>query len=261
MRHLLIGFLLLAPAAYPQTTATTVVRDPQAVAVLIQVLSAVGGGRPISSIQNFTASGTITYYWAGKEVSGPATVSSRGSDEFRLDSQLPEGMRSLVVNHGHGRLRDVSGRIADLSDFNAVNIGILTFPYITLAASLADPLTSVARVGSQAPDPQVYQIRVQCHLPQLQDPGGALSRFCVRDYFIDSLSGLIVRVSYQSHADYDVRKEYPVDVVLEDYAGMTGVNFPRTIRQKLDGQTIWELRLSSVNLNVGGLTDSDFDLQ
>jgi hypothetical protein len=56
-------------------------------------------------------------------------------------------------------------------------------------------------------------------------------------------------------------KEYPVDIVLEDYAGMTGVNFPRTIRQKLDGQTIWELRLSAVNMNVGGLTDSDFDLQ
>ncbi len=44
-----------------------------------------GRDKRLSSVQDFTASGTITYYWAGQQVQGPATVRGRGTDQFRLD--------------------------------------------------------------------------------------------------------------------------------------------------------------------------------
>ena len=42
-------------------------KDPQAVALLTQFLNAAGGLSAISSIQDFTGTGTITYNWAAAQ--------------------------------------------------------------------------------------------------------------------------------------------------------------------------------------------------
>jgi hypothetical protein len=48
-------------------------------------------------------------------------------------------------------------------------------------------------------------------------------------------------------------------VEFEGYTAMRGVAVPTIIREKVSGQTIWELRLSSINFNTN-LTDTDFAL-
>lgn len=56
--------LLLAPLGFSATADS----DPKAVAIMTQSLTAAGPGRPLSAVSDFTATGTITYFWAGDRV-------------------------------------------------------------------------------------------------------------------------------------------------------------------------------------------------
>src|SRR5207245_11596550 len=78
--------LLLSTAAGLAQVGT---KDPKGVAVLIQSVNASGATNPLKPIQDFIATGTIAYFWAGEQVQGSATVKGRGSDQFRLDANLP----------------------------------------------------------------------------------------------------------------------------------------------------------------------------
>ena len=74
--------MLLWPPAHAQTGTTVA----SGTTILTQSLKAAGGSAGLGSIQDFVASGAITYYWAGEPVQGPATVYGKGYAEFRLDA-------------------------------------------------------------------------------------------------------------------------------------------------------------------------------
>src|SRR5690349_8098914 len=77
----------------PQS-ASAIQRDPQAIDVLSQSLRAAGGASQTGTVHDFTATGTITHFWAGQEVKGSTTLRQRGVDHIRMDSDLPSGQRS-----------------------------------------------------------------------------------------------------------------------------------------------------------------------
>jgi len=121
-------FLLMAAGGLAQDASTTASQDQspasndsEAVAILNQALAA--GGVSVSSTQSFSASGAITYYWAGKEVKGSVVVRGRGADQFRLDAVLPEGTRSWAVSWGKGSIKEADGKRATIHQFNALNDG------------------------------------------------------------------------------------------------------------------------------------------
>ncbi len=235
--------------------------DAQAVAILQQSLIAAAGTRGLANIQDFTASGTITYFWAGQQVQGTATVRGRGSDQFRLDASVPQGTRSHAVSHGLGALKEVSGKISQIPYHNTVNVGILSFPYPTIAAALNDPLTLVSYVGLVTiVGRQANQIRLQRRFPTVTDPKGMLSKLTVTDYFVDAQTSLIVKSTDMTHPVETAGRSYRRDIELQNYTNIGGVNVPTLVREKITGQTIWELRLSNVSFNTG-LTDLDFALQ
>jgi hypothetical protein len=262
IRRLILSalFLSITWSTHGQTSVA-VIRDPQALAVLVQSLNAVGGESTIQSLQDFRATGTIIYYWAGKEVSGPSTVSGRGFDQFRLDAQLPDGLRSLVFSHGQGELRESSGKISALPSYNVINLGLLTFPYVGIYRSLVDQTTSVTNIGRvEISGREVAQVRVQRHLPQPQDPGGLLAKLMTSDYFVDTQTGFILRVRDNTHPVNNLRTSYTHDIELSDYKRINGIMVPMTVSEKIAGARIWELRLDDMNFN-NGLTDADFNIQ
>jgi hypothetical protein len=122
--------------------------DSQGVAVLVQSLNTSGVANPVRPVQDFTATGSITYFWAGEQVQGAATVRGRGSDQFRLDANLPEGTRSVVFNGVTGTLKETDGTVTAIPTHNTLNVGVLTFPQLTLAAVLNNPLTTVSNLGA-----------------------------------------------------------------------------------------------------------------
>ncbi len=234
--------------------------DPQAISVLTQALNAAGGPIALGSIRDFTATGTITYFWAGSPVPGTATARGRGADQFRLDASIPQGARSHAVSHGQGAFKDTSGTVKPIPYHNTVNVGILTFPFPGIIARLNDPLTSITYVGLvQLAARQTHQVRVRRQFGATTDPNGTLSNLTVTDYFVDAQTYLLVKVTDMTHPVGTLTRSYQHDIELENYTNIGGVNVPMLVREKITGQTIWELRLSSVSFNTG-LTDADFAL-
>src|SRR5579862_7503103 len=92
----LLGLTLAFPIAavaqqtqQPPPAAPT--RDPQAVALLTQSLAAAGGAQALAALQDFTATGKITYFWTEQGDTGTVTVKSRGMNQFRLEASVSEG--------------------------------------------------------------------------------------------------------------------------------------------------------------------------
>src|ERR1700694_1891739 len=101
LAFVLSSSLLLPTAAQQSPTLSTqsVQRDPQALTILSQALSAAGGVASIAGLRDVTATGTITYFWADQQVPGSVTLKGRGLAQFRLDAILAAGPRSFVVNN------------------------------------------------------------------------------------------------------------------------------------------------------------------
>ncbi len=74
-------------------SAQTAQRDRQAISIINQTLAAGGGAALLSTIQDFTGTGSITYYW-DPQVNGSMTVKGRGLGQFRIDATLPNGRRT-----------------------------------------------------------------------------------------------------------------------------------------------------------------------
>lgn len=70
-------------------------RDVQALDILTRSLSGAGD---LGSVQDFSDTGMITYYWAGEAVQGPVTVHGKGLSKFRMDSSVSGAPRSLVMS-------------------------------------------------------------------------------------------------------------------------------------------------------------------
>jgi hypothetical protein len=259
-RSLPLALFFTVIAAVP-SLAQTATRDTVGVAILTQALNASGVANRTNPIQDFVATGTITYFWAGEEVQGAATVRARGFDQFRLDASLPGGTRSWTVTRGAGTIKETDGSLVPVAGHNAVNLGVSTFPYFDILAALSDPLTVVSYVGLMGLNGRrVHQVRVQRRFPQEADPQGTASKLCTRDYFIDPLTGLLLKTLDMTHPPETLTEDLTHEIELGNYVPMQGVMVPTLVREKIIGQTIWELRLASVAFNAG-LTDVDFLLQ
>ena len=66
--------LLLAIVSSSVWSQAQGTKDPQAITLLNSCLLASGGLVAISTISDFSASGSITYYWASQNVQGTVTL-------------------------------------------------------------------------------------------------------------------------------------------------------------------------------------------
>ena len=89
-------------AALAQNSAQ---RDQHAVTILTQTIAACGGQDLLAAIQDFTETGTVTYYWAD-QITGNVTVKGRGLHQLKIEADLPAGKHTAVVNRDGGSLID-----------------------------------------------------------------------------------------------------------------------------------------------------------
>jgi hypothetical protein len=253
--------LALALRSVAPLDAQVAVKDPQSVTILTQAVNAAEGTQA-GSISDFVATGSITYFWAGEQVPGSATVKGRAPDQFRLDANLAAGTRSYVVSRGVGALKDTDGTLTNLPLHNTINIGVLSFPYLTIAAALSDPGVAFSYVGlvDNGDGRQVYQIQARRLFSSAADPAGVVAALTVTDYFVDPQTNLLVRTLDMTHPNETFTISVSHEITLDNYASSGGVNVPMLVREKVSGQTIWELRLSGISFNTG-LTDAAFSIQ
>ncbi len=252
---LLAGWMVSSLSGLAQEPTASSAPDPKA--LLAQSLAAAGA----TNVNAFTASGTITYFWAGEPVQGAATLRGRGADQFRLDADLPGGTRSFALSRRAGQRKGADGKLADIPAQNAWAGSIPAIPYPSIAAALADPAVAFTYLGLEdAGGRQFYRIRVSPNVPPETDPRGIMKQLSWIDYFVDVQTYLVAKTADLTHPKETITESYLHEIELEEYTAMGGIAVPVLIREKVGGQTTWELRLSTVVFNPN-LSDADFSLQ
>ena len=144
---------------------------------------------------------------------------------------------------------------------NTITLGIISFPHVNLLTALSDALTKVSLVGTATVnDHPTYQVRVQRDLPAEFDPVGMVAGLCKTDYFVDVTTGLLLKTLDMTHPEYTLAEDFAHEMEFDDYVSVKGISLPCLIREKIIGQTLWELRLTDISFN-NGLSDllSDLD--
>jgi hypothetical protein len=238
-------------------SSTTV--DPQALNLITASIGAMGGAQG-TAVQDFTATGNVTYYWAGKEENGTATVRGKGLNELRFDSVLANGTRSWAVNAGSGSLRDTNGKITPIPFHDAITLGSLIFPFARLQALSTDSSASLSYGGTSSVENQSFE-HVGVHKNVFAtDPDGSGNRLMDADLYFDPTTHLLVGIHDQTHPTRSMTVNVPHAIYFSDYRAVSGVMVPFNVSEYVGGQKVWTLQLSDVNFN-SGLTDTDFQLQ
>jgi hypothetical protein len=233
-------------------------RDPQAVSILRQALSTAGGASALANVLDFTATGSITYYWTEKGEQGTVTVKSRGASQFRLDATISDGVLTGVMNNGITWTKETNGTVRHLPNQHTDNAGNKYLPFAEIAAALIDPTIGITDLGLVTEGAQqAHGIRLQKTFPGNDDSSHTRAKLVQRDVFIDPTSFLVVRTRDLSPTRSDLVPSVPHDVVFSNYQTLNGVLFPFSIVEFLNHQHTVALQFDQVKLNTG-LGDTDF---
>lgn len=256
----LLVLTLLSPSTLPQQLASAPARNVQALSLLGQAVNASGGPQALAGIQDFVASGNITYFWGDDPVTGSVTLRGRGVAQFKLESSTPKGQLNWFVDWGNGAVKNLDGSVATLPYQNAVNLGSFTLPSVALAAALQDSTTSVIDFGVAAVNgAKLEQIRVQRKANAVIDPNGMLTKMTVRDYFFDPATAQLVLIRDSLVDPARSSESYTHEVSFSDYRNTNGLLVPYSISEQIAGQRTWSIQLTSIAFNQG-LSDADFQL-
>jgi hypothetical protein len=256
----LLSFANLRPPLQASSSPQVVQRDAQALAVLTQCLKAIGGTTAVASVQDFTGTGTITYYWGGQDVPGSVTVYGTNSNQFRLDATLSGGVQSFIVNGNAGTLLPLNGQKLNLSYYSVMTAGTLTFPFPRIATALNDSSTTLNYVGLVARNnSQAYEVHVTPPLDPLLQLDSRLKGLGEFDLYFDPTSYRLVEVAEIIWWGGDLTQTYSHEILFSNYVSSAGLSVPLGISEKFGGQETWSVTLTSLIFN-NGLSQTLFTL-
>jgi hypothetical protein len=234
-------------------------RDPEAVAILTTAIKIAGGAGPLSAVEDYVATGTITYYWGSEGVTGNVTIKGRGTGQYRLDADLPEGERSWIVNQGSGSVKEANGTITPIESDNALNVDSLTFPFAYLVSALQDPNTSITYVALETQNgAQVQHIRMWKVFPAPLNQDPLASRLTMRDFFIDANTFLVDGSQDSLHPKDKSGVSLPHTLQFSDYHAVNGLQIPFLVTESGQGGPTSKVQLNQITFN-SALSDGDFE--
>lgn len=246
------------PQASSQQRPSPAQRDPQAVAILSQALNTCGGQAAVAAISDFTATGSVTYYWNPSQT-GSVTIQARGLREYRIDAALPDGLHSSVTNVSASFQKNPDGVVSSLPSQNTRKLVAATFPMFYVLEALQDASLSVSYGGEVLHNgQQAHEIIVRRNFRTNADPGVAQSSISKAHIFIDPNTFAVqsmVDTAYRRDGDAG---EFPHEIRLSAYQAVNGVLFPFSITEFIAGQQTMSVQLNQVVFNKG-LTDSAFE--
>jgi hypothetical protein len=218
-----------------------------------QALAVAGGTPAISLIEDYAASGNVTYYERA-DIQGTVTVRESGLSQFRIDANLPTGVRSLSISDGQVTVKDANGPVGEVLSQAPIYAGRIVLPHLLLsAASIGLDFTLSYRGTVQIDGRSAHDIQVQRVLPGQADANGRLTEHLTMDFFIDgsTFQVLMMQDVLEQHAIRQIR--------YSDYRPVSGVLTPFGLREQIEGRQTWTIQLSQIGFNMR-LQDSDFKL-
>jgi hypothetical protein len=242
--------LLLVPACASAQSAPS--RDPQALAVLQQAITAMGGSAPNDS----TATATINTSSGAATDTGTVVVMTRGNDQ--TSEQMQTGSATVTLVYSQGTAAQVQGEtVTPIPMESAVTSQSADFPLPLLVGMLNDPDSAYAYIGLETLNgANAHHIQLWttfASVPSLT----AIATFSVRDIWLDVASGLPLRISYEDHLGQGASSSVAFDVMFSNYAAVNGVQYPFLITKSVNGTPWATITITNVVFNTG-LTDTNF---
>ena len=245
----------VAHAAEPQDQRARP-NDPQAVQILKQAMQR--SGLAANQVTDMQETGSITYYWAGQEVTGPAKIQVRGNNQIKVEADLPEATRYVTINNGRGSVRQ-GNRYSELPYHATVNYSVFARPYFRIAELMNDPGHTISYVELMiSKDGSFHHLRIDSS-PASAKTAGDSAKLDAIDLYVDAKSLLLVGIETQAHPIDAITKSIPQCTYFSDYRQVNGSLLPFSITETLGGQRTWKLELADVRFNAG-LPDSEFNL-
>jgi hypothetical protein len=243
-----------SPQGQTTTTPPPVTKDAQAVDVVTQALALAGGSAAITTITDYTATGNVTYYLdVDRDVQGSVTVRGRGLNQFRLDANLPLGVRSEVTD-GLTTIKTEDGSVQQLHTQSPLDPARLAMPYLQLDSALKSRGRSLLYKGIvNVDDHPAHEIQVQHFLGGAPGQSPEMISYLTVDFFVDASTFQIVMMQ-------DVLPKHLVrQFRYTDFNVVNGVSVPFSISARTNDQDMWLINIGGIKFN-SGLQDSDFQL-
>lgn len=241
-----------SPILISQQSASAPRRDSQAIALLQASVRAMGGNVPSDSV----ATGSVVVVAGSLTTSGTVRILTRGTDQSSEQFQSPSTTGSVTYSRGSAA-ETTNGATRQLSLERSSTSQSLCFPLQFLVGALANPDESVQYIGPEPIGAQSTQhVRVRdtyASRSTLQ----SLANFTIYDVWVDSATGLPVRISTVRREGGGSSPGIAFDVSYSNYQTVTGILFPFTVQQSLNGTPWKTITITSVQPNTG-LTDADF---
>lgn len=249
--------LVVVSAAAQQPVAPTTQtpkRDPQAVTILQQAITAMATTVPTDS----SATGSVTVVEGATSQTGTIQILTLGTSNTSETLDLPDGQRAVIYSNGASR--EINGT----RSFNPSMEMVITdqstdFPLPFIMSALGNLDESIRYVGSETLNGQTVQhvqfwnsFASKSHL-QILVP------FSTNDIWISSVSGLPMKISYSRRSGGQGVPSFPVEVSFSKYTSVNGVLYPFQINKSYNGTPWQTISIQSVAFNAG-LTNAQFPI-
>jgi hypothetical protein len=246
------AFLILAafPLALHAQQPTTTTRDPQAMSVLSNAVTALGGSA-IAAIQDTVVQATFTPPQGHGAGPGTVTFKTKGANKIRSDASNGSATAIAIFNNGR-EFRTTPKGLTPAQSANADHKRIEHLPALMLAQELARTDFSAAYIGQETVEGHsVNHIRLFRISNRNPAADAQLTKNSELNVFVDAQTYQIVKISFPYVAETDWRQSVPMEIYYDAYQTVNGIAVPFHVRTVFNGQPAGELQVTSVAINQG----------
>lgn len=190
--------------------------------------------------------GEITY-GDDTTTSYSATLTILGNTGFRLDAFAPNGQLSIRINGGHGQIQEAGGKRHTMLPATAAS-GLFQFQMPRLA-SFPSTNSSLLDRGVIVVDGQsLHRLTYEVPLATATSKSGKQGTVAT-DLYFDSATHLLVKSANTIRINGVTNVDFLREITYGDYRQVGSSMVPFRYTEKLNGQKLWILQLSDVQLN------------
>jgi hypothetical protein len=236
-------------------TAQTPQRDPQAITILQQAVTAMATTAPGDS----SATGTVNIVEGSTTESGSIQILTLGTSQTAETMTLTSGQRAVIYSNGNAKETNGS-QVVNPPMQLSITDQCSDFPLPLILSALNNSDEAFQYIGAETLNEESSE-HVRLWNTFASKPGlQALASFSSMDFWFDSVSSLPLKIAYVRRAGGGSAPSFPVEVSLSNYTKVNGVLYPFQINKSFNGMPWETITIQSVTFN-NGLTVAQFPVQ